>query len=160
MKKCAIIGHRKIIVTNDLKEKIKDTLIKLITIENVNVFIFGSKSMFDNVCYEIVSELKNQFPNIYREQIRAEYPVISEEYDNYLKRFYENSYYYDKTLKTGKLSYIKRNEIMINKSDFCLFYCNQNYLPKKQTASGTILAFNYATSKNKHIINLFDDNTF
>lgn len=160
MKKCAIIGHRKIVVTNDLKEKIKNVIINLITVEKVSIFIFGSKSMFDDLCYEIVTELKKDFPMIYREQIRAEYPVVSEEYYNYLKRFYENSYYYDKDFKTGKLSYIKRNEVMINKSDICLFYCNHNYSPKKQTASGTILAFNYATLKNKQIINLFEDNTF
>lgn len=160
MKKCAIFGHRNINITNDLKEKLKNTINDLILSENVSVFIFGSKSQFDDLCYEIITSFKETYPHIRRIQIRAEYPIISYEYEKYLKSFYENSFYYDNNLKTGKLSYIKRNEVIINQCDICLCYCDFNYSRPKSN-SGTHLAYKYAVKKNKPIINLFDnDNNF
>ena len=48
---------------------------------------------------------------------------------------------------------------MIDESDYCIFYYNENYVPitKKQNqskVSGTKLAYEYAVKKNKHIINV------
>ena len=55
---------------------------------------------------------------------------------------------------------------MIDKADCCIFYYNENYLPplkpatKKrifsyQPKSGTKIAYDYAVSKKKEILNLF-----
>lgn len=67
----------------------------------------------------------------------------------------------------GSASYIERNYAMINASDYCIFYYDENYLPeykrysKKgigfyQPNSGTALAYSYAKRKNKIIINIFE----
>lgn len=155
MVSCSFLGHRKIEVTTNLKERVREVLEELIKDKGVDVFLFGSRSTFIDLCYEIVTELKEKYPFLSRVYVRAEYPYINEDYVKYLKQFYEESYYYDKNFKTGWLSYVKRNEFLINESDFCLFYYDSNYSPKSKTKSGTKLAYNYAEKKKKTIINLF-----
>ena len=155
MKSCCIIGHRDFEKSEFLELKVKETIINLIEKERVTNFLFGSNSKFNDFCYDIVSELKNIYVDIKRIFVRAEFPVISNDYFNYLKKFYEDSYFYSEKLITNKFSHIRRNQIMINRSDFCLFYFNNNYIPKTKTQSGTKLAYEYATKKGKSVINIF-----
>ena len=67
---------------------------------------------------------------------------------------------------SGKASYVERNQAMIDNSDYCIFYYNENYKPKPrkqskrdinyyQPKSGTFLAYKYAQKKKKEIINIF-----
>lgn len=154
MKTCCIIGHRDFKKSKELELKVKSMVLDLIEKENVTCFLFGSKSRFNDFCYDIVTEYKNSYPNLNRIFVRAEYPIISEDYYNYLKNFYEDTYFYDKKLIFNKFSYIRRNQVIIDKSDFCLFYFNDNYSPKTKTQSGTGLAYNYALRKNKQILNV------
>ena len=64
----------------------------------------------------------------------------------------------------GRASYVERNQEMINKSDFCIVYYDENYAPPKrknsrrdltdyQPKSGTKIAYDYAVKKKKIIIN-------
>ncbi len=68
----------------------------------------------------------------------------------------------------GIASYVKRNQAMIRESDICVFYYDENYLPKRrkmnkhsisdyQPKSGTAVAYEYAVSKNKKIINIYSN---
>ena len=57
---CCFFGHRKINLTEDLKSKLRVTMEKLIVDEKVDMFLFGSRSDFDDLCYEIVTELKEK----------------------------------------------------------------------------------------------------
>ena len=68
--------------------------------------------------------------------------------------------------KAGKASYVERNQEMINKSEFCVVYYDEKYLPPQrknsrrdlfdyQPKSGTAVAYNYAVRKKKEIINVF-----
>ena len=119
----------------------------------VNKFLFGSKSKFSDICYDIVTKFKNEYTNIQRIFVRAEYPIISNNYYNYLKEIYEDSYFYSKKLISNKFSYIRRNQVMIDESDICIFYFNNNYTCK--TKSGTRIAYEYAIRKGKKILNLY-----
>ena len=154
MSVCSIIGHREIAITQKLEEKIRLEVYNLIK-SGVDVFLFGSKSQFNELCYGIVTDLQRFFPNVKRIFVRAEYPIIEDSYYEYLKEFYEDSYYYDIEFNSGKLNYIKRNERLIECSDYCLFYYDDNYEPKTKTKSGTRLAFDYAVKKGKRIINVY-----
>ena len=171
MKTCSIIGHRKIEETKELEIKVKNIIINLIEKEKVTEFLFGSKSEFNDLCYDIVTDLKGKYFNINRIFVRAEYPTISDDYYNYLKKFYEDTYFYDKKLISNKFSYIRRNQVVIDKSDFCLFYFDINYIPKTKNQSktdiyipnptsarrsGTSIAYNYAVKKLKTIINVVE----
>lgn len=155
---CCFIGHRKTEETENLKLQLKAVIENLITAENVDTFLFGSKSQFNSICYELVTEIKEKFPHIKRVYVRAEYPYIDNYYTEYLLEKYEYTYYPERALNSGKAVYIERNCEMIDKSKFCVIYFDKRIFPKRRK-SGTEIAYNYAVKQNKLIIRLpFDEN--
>ena len=60
------LGHRKIKKTEDLKKRLFEMIRELIVKLEVKTFLFGSKSEFDTLCLEIVTELKKEYPEIKR----------------------------------------------------------------------------------------------
>lgn len=148
---CCFIGHREINVTDELKEKLRVVIEHLITDESIDTFLFGSKSHFDDLCYDIVTEIKKKYPHIKRIFVRAEYPYIDESYKAYLLENYEDTYFPKSVLGAGKASYVKRNCEMIDNSRFCIVYYKEDYTPKSRK-SGTKIAFTYAEKKKKNII--------
>ncbi len=148
---CCFIGHRIIKETEELKSKLKEIIEKLITNENVNTFLFGSKSRFNDLCLELVTEIKEQHPQIKRVYVRAEYPSINVEYKAYLLKHYEDTYYPTKIIGAGKAAYVKRNFEMIDKSRFCLIYYDEEAIPTNRK-SGTKIALAYAKKQGNNII--------
>ena len=102
------IGHRTINETEDLKSKLNEIIEKLIVDENVDTFLFGSKSRFNSLCLELVTKIKEKYPHIKRVYVRAEYPYISERYKNYLLKNYEDTYYPEKIINSGRAAYVER----------------------------------------------------
>lgn len=98
MNSCCFIGHRNFTYNKEYECKFENLIENLILNEKVDTFLFGSASEFDNFCYNVVSKLKNKFSNVVRIFVRAEYPIISNDYYNHLKTFYEESYFYLKKL--------------------------------------------------------------
>ena len=163
MKVC-FIGHRNVNKTEKLYLLLKETIKTLIN-QGATSFFFGSKSNFDNLSWEIVTELKSIFPFLKRIYVRSAYQNIKKFYSDYLLKFYEESYFPKKIEKAGRYSYVERNYEMIDNSDYCIFYYNENYEPEPKISkkayfpqkikSGTKIAYEYAVNKNKNIINLF-----
>lgn len=152
---CCFIGHRKIDETEELRSRLYEVIEALIRENDVDTFFFGSKSEFDSLCYEIVSILKEKYPRVKRIYIRAEFPYIDERYKNYLLQYYEDTYYPERIIQAGRAVYVERNYEMIDKSDFCVVYCDENYRLSKRK-SGTRIACEYIKQKNKRIINISD----
>ena len=163
---CCFFGHRKIKETEELKSRLYDTVEELIRDCKVQTFFFGSKSEFDDLCFDIVSELKEKHPHIQRIYVRSAFADIDEDYTNYLLERYEGTHFPEKIRKSGKASYIERNQEMISNSKFCVVYYDENYLPPRrrnsrrdltdyQPKSGTKIAYDYATKKKLTIINVF-----
>ena len=148
---CCFIGHREINVTDELKEKLRVVIERLIVYENIDTFLFGSKSQFDDLCYDVVTEIKKKHTHIKRIFVRAEYPYIDESYESYLLESYEDTYFPKSVLGAGKASYVKRNCEMIDNSRFCIVYYKEDYTPKGRK-SGTKIALAYAVRKKKSII--------
>ena len=162
---CCFFGHRKIKESDELKIRLSKTIEELIVNHSVKNFLFGSRSDFDELCYKVVTELKEKYPVIKRIYVRAEYPIIDEEYKEYLLKLYEDTYYPEKIKNSGKAVYIKRNFEMIDNSDFCVIYYNKEYSPPKrknskkdlteyQPKSGTKTAYEYAVKKGARVINI------
>lgn len=165
---CCFLGHRKIEITDKQIKKLCNVLEKLIIEENIDTFLFGSNSQFDDLCYQIISELKRDYPYIKRIYVRAEFPYINDNYREYLLQNYEGTYYPNNIIKAGKAAYVERNCEMINKSKFCIMYFDENYAPPKrkkrnkdltdyQPKSGTKTAYDYALKEQKTIINIFNE---
>ena len=148
---CCVLGHREIIETEDLVQRCRGVIEKMIVEENVDTFLFGSKSRFNSLCYELVTEMKAFYPHIKRVYVRAEFPKIDDNYQTYLLERYEKTYYPEKLLGAGKAIYIIRNQEMIRESDFCMVYFREDEAPKNRK-SGTAQALRYAIGKNKKII--------
>lgn len=151
MNTCCFIGHRTINETEELKQQLRQVIERLIMGEGVHTFLFGSKSRFNDLCLETVTGLKQQYPHIKRIYVRAEYPVIDKAYRSYLLQFYEDTYYPDSAVNAGRAAYVERNQEMIQKSRFCVIYCDEAHTPARRK-SGAKLALAYARKQQKTII--------
>ena len=152
MKVC-FIGHRVIEKTEELISLLKETVVRFVE-NGVTTFLFGSMSEFDSLSWEIVTEMKETYSSIKRVYVRSAYQYIDKLYEEYLLKFYEESYFPPKLKNAGKYSYVERNYAMIDDSTYWVFYYNESYnVPLKR--SGTKIAYNYAVKKKKEIINLY-----
>lgn len=163
---CSFFGHRNTVATPELREKLIKTISWLITEKGVNKFLFGSKSRFDDFCQEVVKELREQSPHVRRVYVRMYYPELGELYIGYILQDFEDTYMPSRIERAGKASYMERNQDMIDASDFCVFYYDEEYKPPMrkhskrdltsyQPNSGTKRAYEYAKKKKKQIINLY-----
>lgn len=151
MNTCCFFGHRTINETEELRTKLTETIERLITDENVDTFLFGSKSRFDSLCLELVTKIKEKYPHVKRIYVRAEFPVINDGYKAYLLKSYEDTYYPEKLHGSGKAAYVERNYEMINNSRFCIVYYDEGGAPTTRK-SGTKIALDYAIRKGRKII--------
>ena len=147
---CCFFGHRTINETEELKSKLIEIIDKLIVEKQVDTFLFGSKSRFNSLCQETVTELKDKYPHIKRIYVRAEYPDIDEQYTNYLLKFIEDTYYPEHLRNSGRAAYVERNYEMIDKSHYCIVYYDEQSAPTTRK-SGTKIALDYAIKKGKQI---------
>ena len=89
-KSCCFIGHRKIENKENLKPLLKQEIVTLLN-KGVNIFFFGSMSQFDDLSWEVVTELKEQYPSIKRIYVRSAYQYIDKSYEDYLLESYEET---------------------------------------------------------------------
>jgi len=162
MKKCCLIGHRKVEDIDKVTEKLKSTLINLIEKENVTIFLFGANGEFNDLSYKIINELKSVYKlkTIFYSR-RDEYAFTYEEKERYsykskkpfpykcFDEIIENENIHNANLKQ---SYVLRNKQIIENSNFCIFYYKENYNLGFNRNSGTKIAYNYAKELNKKII--------
>ena len=150
---CCFIGHRTINETEELKSKLYEKIDKLIVENSIDTFLFGSRSRFNDLCHEIVTQIKEKYPHIKRIYGRAEYQNIDETYKAYLLENKEDTYYPEQIIGAGKVAYGVRNYEMKNKSHFCIFYYDEQNAPTIRK-SGTKIAFDYAVKQKKEIIRI------
>lgn len=151
----------------------------LIVNHNVITFLFGSRSDFDFICHLIVTKLKEKYPFIKRiaYTCKNETCVLELEKEKWEKIYsriekkevhllgVEEEFEHKTKYTSEKASYIERNMAMIDDSDYCVFYYDENYMPEMrkrskhnmneyQPKSGTKIAYNYAKQKRKNLINI------
>ena len=162
---CCFFGHRKVPNAVKIKNKVYKEVENLIANKDVCIFLFGSKSEFDDLCHEVVTELKEKYPHIKRVYVRSAFQHIPDWYEESLLKHYEDTYFPEHMENAGRASYVERNQEMINKSDFCVVYYDENYAPPRrrnskrdlvdfQPKSGTKVAYDFAVKKKKEIINI------
>lgn len=172
MKSCSFFGHRDTEQTEELKQKVRETVEWLIVEKGVDIFLFGSRSKFDELCLLIVTKLQAKYSYIKRIYVRSQYPYIDKLYKDYLLESYDDTVIPNRVENAGKASYVERNQEMINASDFCIFYYNPDYLPPRrkqskkclnecQPKSGTRIAFECVYQRKRGgkditIINLYE----
>lgn len=159
-----VIGHRNLNTDDIFRMKLKLFFSELIERRGIDTFLFGSRSAFNTLCLNAVTEIKQLRPHIRRIYVRAEFPNIDRSYESYLLEFYDETYFPDQIANAGKAVYLKRNFHMIDRADLCVFYYDPNYLPcsaasghvrSRAPKSGTEAAYNYALKLRKTVLNLF-----
>lgn len=177
--KCSFFGHRNVEMTEELYNKVKTIVEDLILNHGVSDFLFGSRSNFNDLCHKVVSDLKNKYPQIKRVAYtcRSEFCVLETDREKLEKLYskaekkevrflgFEQERHYKSKFTSGRVSYVERNYAMINDSEFCVFYYDENYQPEMrkyskcsvgyyQPKSGTKLAYDYARQKKKVVFNV------
>lgn len=180
-KAVCFIGHRNAKLDENQLQTLKNVIKDLIVDKNVQIFLFGSRSDFDCICHNIVTDLKEEYPYIQRRcyTCRHETCTLESEREHWEKLYsewrerevhllgVEEEVEHKTKWTSGKASYVERNQAMIDDSDLCIFYYDENYKPEErkyskrcvctyQPNSGTHLAYKYAKQKKKEIINMFD----
>ncbi len=160
---CCIIGHR---VVEDLdKKKLREIVLKLIK-SGVDCFLFGTKSQFNDICYHVIKEFKEEFnlkfccyvcrnETAFTKETETERVVCASlnHVDVDDVPIFDEIVRPEQILNLTRNSYIVRNKAMIDKSDCCLFYYDRKVRLKQekidhcQTRSGTTLAYEYAKKK-------------
>lgn len=151
--KVAFIGHRHVKDKEKAAEALNRVLFDLIENENADTFLFGSKSEFNDLCYEAVTRIRKKYTHLKRIYVRAEYEFIDDDYEKYLLSDYEETFYPREVVGAGVKAYVVRNRVMVDGSDCIVFYCSEGYSPAGRK-SGTKAAYDYARSKDKRIINI------
>lgn len=154
-KPVVFLGHRKIADKEQVRERLYIIIEEHILCKNVETFLLGSKSAFDDLCREILAELRKKYQHIRRVYVRAEYPFIDDNYKAYLLEYCEDTYFPERAIHAGRGSYIERNCAMIDRSEYCIIYYKHDYIQPSdyQSKSGTFIAYEYAVRKGKEIIN-------
>lgn len=161
--KIAFIGHRKITVDKNLTDTLYIAIENLLRSHPDTEFIFGSKSEFDALCLQTVTQLKKYYPELKRTYVRSSYKYIPPFYEAYLNEIYDRTFLPRKADNAGKASYIKRNEAMIDLCDKLFVYFDPQYRVSARRGrsknSGTKIAIEYAQKSKKEIVNFFNGDT-
>ena len=158
--KVAFVGHRKIMDLQKIKNSLYRVIETLIADKQANLFLFGDRGEFNDLCYEVVTKMKEKYPYIQRIYFRSKYEEISALYEKYLLTLYERTEFSKQVHNAGVASYIKRNEAMIDACDVIVVYYDESYVSSvksRRKKSGTALAVNYAKRKGKKVINTLED---
>ena len=166
MKACSFFGHRDTPQTDELKQKVRETVERLIVEEGVDAFLFGSRSKFDELCHIVVTELKEKYPHIQRIAYLCKHEsgcLVGEgaKMKQQIKQLtgrdvyvseYEDIRKSDRVNSAGRATYVERNYWMIDDSCFVIIYCESaKIIPK---SSRTLLAYNYSRQKGKNLVAL------
>ena len=161
MKVCSFFGHRDTPQTEELKQKVREIVERLIVEEKVDAFLFGSRSKFDELCHMVVTELKEKYPYIQRTAYLCKHEsecMVGEGKneqrrikeltgrDVYVREF-EDIRKSDRINSAGRAAYIERNYWMINDSDYSIIFL---HLEKQNV--GTRVAYDYAKRANARVL--------
>ena len=161
MKACSFFGHRDTPQTEELKEKVREIVERLIIEEGVDTFLFGSRSNFDELCHVVVTELKEKYPYIQRIAYLCKHEtgcLVGEgaKMKQQIKQLtgrdvyvseYENIRKSDRVNSAGRAAYVERNYWMINDSDYSIIFL---HLEKQK--GGTRVAYDYAKRANARVL--------
>ena len=103
------IGHRRLQFDNGFRQQLKKLILSLIDNRNADTFLFGSRSDFNDLCLEVVTEIQKERPNIKRVYVRAEYPYINKDYEDYLLGSYDATYIPENVIEAGKAAYDRQS---------------------------------------------------
>ena len=141
MASCTFFGHR--LVESGLATKLLSTIEDMILHKNVTVFYVGNHGEFDSMARNVLRKIKSDYSYIKYYVVLAYLPSKKREFDDDW-----DETIFPEGLETvpKRLAIIKRNEWMIEKSDYVITYI---------THEGNASKFaKIAEKKKKQVINI------
>ena len=144
-------GHSDFMFNNDVKQQLKDILLREIIKNPTCSFYLGGYGDFDSLCLRTLRELKKDFPDI-------ELLVITPYLDKNYSKLELAKYYYDDVIfppienVPRKFAILKRNEWMVDSADLVIAFVKYSW-------GGAAKTLEYAKRKKKQIINLAIENS-
>lgn len=147
---CSFFGHRTVQITQELYATLTAEILKSVDL-GCRVFYFGGFGDFDGLCYEIVTKMQKEKPDLGLKRI---YCVPMESDLRKRKRLpqepYEDILFLQPAFHGWYKSIYFRNCAMIDGSEHIIFYAD------RRMDSGAYKAYCYAQKKKgKQIVNLF-----
>ena len=149
IKSCSVFGHSEIDINEDLKNRLWNKFESLIK-ENFGKFYFGGFGAFDELCWEIVTKLKEKYPYIKRVFCLTDpkHQSVSKRPKWLTEEDYEEIVYLDLVFDYWYKRIYFRNIETINRSDYIVFYV------RRTQNSGAYKAMQYAIRKKKPFVNM------
>lgn len=147
-KTCSCFGHFNVEITEELRERTREEIDKAVA-DGVRIFLFGGKSDFDDLVYDLVSEKKAQDKELGIERVFY-FPLENDlrKPPKWFKRKeYEELCCPSKDFDWWYTSLYYRNCAMIEQSDLVLFYAEE------RAASGAYKTYKFAVKSHKRIVN-------
>ena len=148
---CSFFGHRNVEITDELYTITTAEIQKSVDF-GCRIFYFGGYGDFDNLCYKIVTKIKEENPQL---NIKRTYCVPQERYLRKNVRYFRREDYDDiiylmPSFEGWYKSIYFRNCAMIDESTYVIFYAEE------RNNSGAYKAYQYAKKKKgKHVFNLW-----
>lgn len=138
---CCFLGHR--VVTEDINDRLKEEIEKLITNENVTTFYVGHQGAFDGMVLSVLKSMKDKHPQIKYSVVLAYLPTSA---DTLLDE--KNTLYPEGIESVPKRFAISwRNDWLINNSDYVICYITH-------ITGGAAKYVAKAKNKGNYIINI------
>ena len=147
MKTCSFAGHANIFNKEKIKVRLKNEIINLIENKNVTTFYSGGKGDFDWLCANTLKEIKKDYTFIKSYLVRAYMPTRKDSYEEDLyKQIFDSTIYPEIENIPRRLAILKRNEWMIDNSNFLISYVKYD--------GGALKTLKYGERRNIEIINI------
>lgn len=141
---CTFFGHRD--TPKEIEPILKSTLIELVEKKDVNFFYVGNQGNFDCMVRKALKQLKICYPHIDYAVVLA---YMSIRKDKYVTDFSDTIYPEELDSIHPKYAILKRNDWMINHSDYVVTYVKHSF--------GGAYKFSMESKrKGKSVINLAD----
>lgn len=155
-KTCCFVSCKTVLDTPLLRKNIQSAITNLIHKRNVRTFLFGANGKFESICLEIIYMLKLAYPFLVAVQIQPLGAKCIAPNTNYA---------YDKKLTPqilrypNELSTTELNELLIDSSDFAIFYKKDTPIKKTDCRSTFSRSYSYALnctcSQNKRLEKIY-----
>ena len=148
MKTCVFFGHRDIHY-QQYKPKLVQVLEDLIRNEGVAQFYSGGRGAFDNLCAEVIAELKKSYPQIKNTLVLSYMPPSNEDFT--LAPIYTDTVYLLERQVPPRHAILETNKCMVDKADCLVVGIIKEW-------GGAWQAVEYAKKRGKRIIDIMSQN--
>lgn len=142
----SFFGHADFFEQEKYQKVLLDLILSLCKNEDSVEFLLGGYGNFDAFAYKICLKIKKVKSRV---TLTFVTPYIGKYLENrpFLREQYDQIVYPELESVPKKFAIIKRNEWMINRSDYVICFVCKTY-------GGAFLSFKYAKKKNKKMINI------